>query len=83
MIIIGDNVYLKCFCVFLKITYIAEITSLTKYVDKTGSRDLKAILASSGYLFLTVFQNEVCCGIFKKFIVIPLLIVLAIDPVKL
>lgn len=25
MIITGDNVYLKCFCVFLKITYIVEI----------------------------------------------------------
>lgn len=71
------------FLCFLKNNIHSRDTSLTKYVDKTGSRDLKAIVASSGYLFLTVFQNEVCFGIFKKFIVIPLLIVLAIDPVKL
>lgn len=71
------------FLCFFKNNIHSRDTSLTKYVDKTGSRDLKAIVASSGYLFLTVFQNEVCFGIFKKFIVIPLLIVLAIDPVKL
>lgn len=64
MIITGDNVYLKCFCVFFKNNIHSRDSSLTKYVDKTGSRDLKAILASLGYLFLTVFQNEGSIGIF-------------------
>ena len=64
MIITGDNVYLKCFCVFFLNNIHSRDTSLTKYVDKTESRDLKAILASSGYMFLTVFQSEVSFGIF-------------------
>ena len=52
------------FLCFFKNNIHSRDSSLTKYVDKIGSRDLKAILASLGYLFLTVFQNEVSFGIF-------------------
>lgn len=38
MLIIGDNVYLNGFYVFLLITYIVEILVSQRYVDETGSR---------------------------------------------
>lgn len=64
MIIMEDKVYFNCFYVFFKITHIVEIPVLQRYVDATGSRDLKAILASLGYSFLTIIQNEAGIGVF-------------------
>lgn len=50
--------------VFLKITSIVEIPVSQRYVDESGSRDMKAVFASSEYSFLTVIQNEASIGVF-------------------